>query len=289
MYSKILVALDGSKLAEQILPIVRWLAEANKIPVELLTIADPDARAPFWPAEVDESYFKKIAAEYFTSAMQVTGSLETGDPAAAIVDRAKDDGDCLIAMATHGVSGLRRWLLGSVAGKVVQTAVNPLLLIHPMEDSTAPAMTGCREVLVPLDGSALAESALAHVSGLAREMKLKVHLVRVFSLPKTAFVVADGMFDQGPAVFREARRQEAEQYLAAKVHELRTEGVESIAASAVEGDPASEIIDLARAARDNLIAMSTHGKSGVTRWMLGSVAERVVQHSGDPVLLIRAH
>ena len=67
-----------------ILPLVRWLAEPNKIPVELLTIADPDARAPFWPAEVDESYFKKVAAEYFTSAMRVTGSLQTGEPADAI-------------------------------------------------------------------------------------------------------------------------------------------------------------------------------------------------------------
>ena len=286
MYSKVLVALDGSKLAEQILPIVRWLVKPNAIPVELFTVADPDARTPFWPAEVDEKYLKKMAAEYFTSS-RVTCTLETGEPAAAIIDRAKDDNGCLIAMATHGVSGLRRWLLGSIASKVVQTAVNPLLLIRPAEDS-APT-TACHELLVPLDGSAVAESVLPHVSALATTMKVKVRLVQVFSLPKSAFVVADGMFDQGPAVFREARRKEAEEYLSVRVEELRGDGVESVAASAVEGDAASEIVDMARAARDNLIAMSSHGSSGMTRWMLGSVAERVIQHSGDPVLLIRAH
>jgi nucleotide-binding universal stress UspA family protein len=286
VYSKVLVALDGSKLAEQILPIVRWLVKPNAIPVELLTVADPDARPPFWPAEVDEKYLKQIAVEYFTSS-QVTCTLETGEPAAAIIERAKGDNRCLIAMATHGVSGLRRWLLGSIASKVVQTAVNPLLLIRPVEDS-APTID-CRELFVPLDGSALAESVLPHVSALARTMKVKVRLVQVFSLPKSAFVVADGMFDQGPAVFREARRKEAEQYLSAKVEELRADGVESVTTSALEGDAASEIVDMARAARDNLIAMSSHGTSGMTRWMLGSVAERVIQHSGDPVLLIRAH
>ena len=102
MYSKMLVALDGSKLAEQILPIVRWLVKASAIPIELFTVADPDARTPFWPAEVDEKYLKQIAAEYFTSS-QVTCTLETGEPAAAITDRAKDDKNCLIGMATLDV------------------------------------------------------------------------------------------------------------------------------------------------------------------------------------------
>jgi nucleotide-binding universal stress UspA family protein len=286
VYSKVLVALDGSKLAEQILPIVRWLVKPSAIPVELFTVADPDARTPFWPAEVDEKYLKKIAGEYFTGS-QVTCTLVTGEPAAAILDRAQDDNGCLIAMATHGVSGLRRWLLGSIASRMVQTAVNALLLIRPEEDS-APTHD-CRELFVPLDGSPLAELVLPHVAALARTMNIKVRLIQVFSLPKSAFVVADGMFDQGPTVFREARRKEAEEYLSAKVEELRANGVESVTANAFEGDAASEIVDMARAARDNLIVMSSHGRSGVTRWALGSVAERVIQHSGDPVLLIRAH
>jgi nucleotide-binding universal stress UspA family protein len=251
-------------------------------------VADPEARAPFWPAEVDEKYLKKIAEEYFGE-LEVACTLESGEPAAVILDRAKEDQDCLIAMATHGVTGGRRWLLGSVASKVIQTAVNPLLLIRPAEESQAKPMVHFEQILVPLDGSTLAESALPHISRLAQAMKLSVHLLQVFSLPKSAFVVADGVFDQGPAVFREARRKEAEEYLAAKAAELGADGVESVTTNAVEGDAAGEIIDRARAANDNFIAMSTHGRSGVTRWLLGSVAERVIQHSGDPVLLIRPH
>ncbi len=287
MYSKILVALDGSYLAEQILPFVRWIAEPNKISVQLLTISDPDARAPFWPAEVDKTYLKEVAEKYFTTPKLVTGTVERGEPAAVIVDCAKNEPGCLIAMATHGVSGVRRWLLGSVASKVIQTAVNPLLLIRPVEDSAPSRQAGLGSLTVPLDGSSLAEKILPHVASLARQLRLRVRLIQVYTLPKSAFVVADGMFDQGPAVFRDALRKEAETYLAAKVEQLRAEGVEQVSTSAIEGDAASEIIDSARAAPDNLIAMSTHGRSGVTRWVLGSVAERVIQHSGDPVLIIR--
>ena len=287
MYSKVLVALDGSNLAEQILPFVRWIAEPNKTPVQLLTISDPEARAPFWPAEVDESYLKTVAEKYFTTPKRITVTVERGEPAAVIVDCAKGDPGCLIAMATHGVSGVRRWLLGSVASKVVQTAVNPLLLMRPVNDSAPPAHVELGLLFVPLDGSSLAEMVLPQVASLAKQMKLTVHLVQVYTLPKSAFIVADGMFDQGPAVFRDALRKEAETYLRAKADQLRAEGVEQIMTSAVEGDAASEIIDRARAASDNLIAMSTHGRSGVTRWVLGSVAERVIQHSGDPVLIMR--
>jgi nucleotide-binding universal stress UspA family protein len=287
VYSKILVALDGSYLAEQILPFVRWIAEPNKISVQLLTISDPDARAPFWPAEVDKTYLKEVAEKYFTTPKLVTGTVERGEPATVIVDCAKNDPSCLIAMATHGVSGVRRWLLGSVASKVIQAAVNPLLLIRPVEDFAPSTQAGLGSLIVPLDGSSLAEKVLPHVASLARQLKLRVRLIQVYTLPKSAFVVADGMFDQGPAVFRDALRKEAETYLAAKVEQLRAEGIEQVSTSAIEGDAASEIIDSARAAPDNLIAMSTHGRSGVTRWVLGSVAERVIQHSGDPVLIIR--
>ena len=287
MYTKILVALDGSNLAEQILPFVRWIAESNQIPVQLLTVSDPEARAPFWPADVDDSYLKGVAEKYFATPKHVTGAVERGEPAAVIVDCAKGDPTCLIAMATHGVSGMRRWLLGSVASKVVQTATNPLLLMRPVENSAPLTHIGLGSLLVPLDGSSLAEIVLPQIASLARKINLKVHLLQVYTLPKSAFVVADGMFDQGPAVFREALRKEAETYLGAKAAQLRSEGVDQIMTSAVEGDPASEIIDSARAASDNLIAMSTHGRSGITRWALDSVAERVIHHSGDPVLIIR--
>jgi nucleotide-binding universal stress UspA family protein len=89
-------------------------------------------------------------------------------------------------------------------------------------------------------------------------------------------------------VFRESIKREATTYLDGKVDALRAEGLARVVATAIEGDAASEIIDIARKTPSNMIAMSSHGRSGVGRWLLGSVAEKVIQHSQDPVLVIRA-
>ncbi|HVO92684.1 MAG TPA: universal stress protein, partial [Terriglobales bacterium] len=126
-----------------------------------------------------------------------------------------------------------------------------------------------------------------YVVAMAKALKLEVHLVRIYTLPAAAYVVADGIIAQGPSEFREEIKREADTYLEGKVAELRAEGLDCVIASSMEGDPASEIIDLGLKTPNNLIAMSTHGRSGVGRWVLGSVAEKVVHQSRDPVLLVR--
>ena len=287
MYSKILVPLDGSNFSEQILPYARAIAEAYRIPVELLRITDPDARPPFWPPQQSGSYLEEIAAGHFPSSGTVATVAETGKPAEVVVDRAKGDPSCLIAMATHGMSGLRRWVIGSVASKVVQTAVNPLLLIHPFDGGDPSTSIKLDTVFVPLDGSGLAERILPHVIALAQVMKLELHLLRVYTLPANAYVVADGVIAQGPELYRQELKKEVETYLDAKVAEIRAAGIDRIVATAIQGDAAGEIIDLARRTPNNLIAMSTHGRSGIGRWILGSVTEKVIHHAMDPVLVIR--
>ena len=143
-------------------------------------------------------------------------------------------------------------------------------------------------IFVPLDGSGLAERALRHAAELAKRLKCELHLMRIYTLPANAFVFGDGIIGQGPGQFREGMEQEAAVYLDGKVEELRVSGLDRVVATAIEGDPASEIIDIDVKTPNSMIVMSTHGRSGVGRWVLGSVAEKVVQHSGAPVLLIRA-
>jgi nucleotide-binding universal stress UspA family protein len=286
MYSKILVPLDGSKTSEQILPYARYFADAHGIPVELLRITDPELRPPFWPTETDDQYLRRIAAEYFSGA--ATSAAEVGAPGRVIVDYAKRDSSCLIAMATHGMSGARRWLFGSVTSKVIQTAANSLLLIRPGDHADALTHVSMDKIFVPLDGSGLAEKTLPHACALAKRLSLEMHLLRVYTLPLNAYIVADGMIAQGPAQLREELAREAQAYLDGKVAALSAMGFERVVAIVLQGDPASEIIDLTRKTPNSLVAMSTHGRSGIGRWVLGSVAERVVQHSQDPVLLIRA-
>src|SRR5574341_710542 len=132
MYTKILVPLDGSKLAEQILPYARLLAETFAAPVELLRVHPAESHAAYWPPLPNREYLRHIAARYLPAALRVDFNETEGEPAEVIVNRARRDRGCLIAMATHGISGMRRWFLGSVASKVVQAAANPLLLIRPV-------------------------------------------------------------------------------------------------------------------------------------------------------------
>lgn len=288
MYSKILVPLDDSRFAEQILPYARFFADTFKIPVALLHVTNPDARPPFWPEPTADEYLKEVAQKYFASSVGVTIRSEVGMPEEVIVDSVKSDPSCLIAMATHGMSGMRRWLIGSVASKVVQASANPLLLIRPGEIADTAIPIRLDTAFVPLDGSGLAEKALPHARALAQAAPLAIHLVRAYELPANAYTLADGVIAQGPALYREELRREAQAYLDGKAAGLRADGFERVDATVVEGDAASEIIDLARRTPNNLIIMSTHGRSGIRRWVLGSVAEKVVQYSQDPVLLVRA-
>jgi nucleotide-binding universal stress UspA family protein len=288
MYRKILVPLDGSKLAEQILPLAQSLARATQASIELLRINDPEKITAYAPPLQGGEYLDEVAQKYFSPATRVDKTVELGSAAEVIVDRASSDPACLIAMATHGMSGIRRWLIGSVASKVVQSAANPLLLIRPVERVEPATLTEIKTIFVPLDGSGLAEKAMRHAADLAKHLKCELHLMRIYTLPANAFVLGDGVIAQGPAQFREAMAQEAATYLDGKVQELRATGLDRVIATAIEGDPASEIIDIDAKTPNSLIVMSTHGRSGVGRWVLGSVAEKVVQHSGTPVLLIRA-
>ncbi len=288
MYSKILVPLDGSSFAEQIVPVARLISERYQIPVELLRMTITDVSRYSGSARINDNYLKETAAKHFSSSIRVTTSTEAGDAAQVIVDRAKNDPSCLIAMATHGMSGTRRWILGSVTSKVVQSAANPLLLIRPTESFDARARFRLDRVFVPLDGSILAEKTVPHACALGKRLNVEIHLVRVYSLPMDSYVVADGVIAQGPAQYREKLEKEAETYLAGKVAGLQAAGLEHVVALVVEGDSAGEIIDLARKTPHSLIAMSTHGRSGIGRWVLGSIAEKVIQHAHSPVLLIRA-
>jgi nucleotide-binding universal stress UspA family protein len=279
--------LDGSKFGEQALPYVRTFAEVYRTPIVLLHVKDPDIRVPFWPPLTIDEYLKQASVKYLSPSMTVDHVQEVGKPAEVIVDRAKDDPACLIAMATHGLSGARRWLLGSVASKVVHTTKNPLLFIRPSESEDPATKVELKTVFVPLDGSGLAEKVLPHVIELAKKINLEVQLVRVYSVPPDAYVVGDGVYPQAYAQQREAIQKEAEHYLEGKVEELRADGLREVLSTAIGGDPAGEIIDLAQRTPNNMIAMSSHGRSGIAQWVLGSVAEKVIHHSRDPVLVIR--
>jgi nucleotide-binding universal stress UspA family protein len=156
MYKQILVPLDGSELSAGVLPYVDFLAARLQLPVTLLHVNNPEAIASPVYAKEGTAYLKQVAAR-FPGSVVVDCALENGKTAEAIVDRAAKDCGTLIAMATHGRSGAQRWLLGSITQKVLQASINPLLLIRPKQGSRQSDEVRLRTIVLPLDGSHLAE------------------------------------------------------------------------------------------------------------------------------------
>ena len=286
MYSKILVPLDGSQLSETILPYARTLADALKAPVELLAAIEPgtlSAKGQSDPQKASMNYLKGVATS-FPDSRSVSCTVEIGIPAEVIVDKASSQPDTFITMSTRGRSGIQRWLIGSVADKVLHATTNPLLLVKGETTAKTSGDATLRKILVPLDGSPLAEKALPHVVQLATKIMMEVVLVQAPAAPRAASVEQES----DPAFQQIAKEiiKEAQGYLEAKVKELQAKGLK-VSSLLLDGEAAGEIIDLARKTPNNLIAMRTHGWSGIGRWVLGNVTERVVRHSGDPVLIVR--
>ena len=300
MHSKILIPLDTSRTAEQVLPSARYLANRLKIPVELLTVIDiveigkrigPD-KAHVLTKLVEnavrssESYLRAIAGTF--SGVDLTIKVEKGLPDATIIQKGGADRSILIAMATHGRSGLDRFLLGSVAEKILRASANALMLVRAAKEVKWEGEAGFKTIIVPLDGSEAAENVLPTVAEMAKKLSIEVLLCRVYHIPYTAFGADEGFVALEYDKLIAGVRDEANEYLEKKAVELRGLGVKNVTWLSKEGFAADEIIALGRETPDALIAMSSHGRSGVTRLVLGSVTETVVRHTGDPVLVIRA-
>jgi nucleotide-binding universal stress UspA family protein len=299
MYKKILVPLDGSATAEAVLPYAAAFAAGFKTAVELLSVIDVAAMttthlsadrlhhldAIIANEERKGAIYLKDVAKNFFSGVPTEDRIVRGTAAEAVLEAANQDGDTLIAMATHGRSGATRWLLGSVAEKVLRGATQPLFLVRASAAKGSPQRI-IDSIVVPLDGSALAEKILPTVSNWARALDVEVALIRAFEFPATAYYGSEDDLPDYDA-FREQARKASAGYLKAKADALVANGVRAVSTLTLEGPAATEIIAYGQSAPRAMIAMSTHGRSGVRRWMLGSVTEKVVRHGADPVLVVR--
>jgi nucleotide-binding universal stress UspA family protein len=301
MYSKIVVPLDGSPAAECALPLVRTLARRLTLPVTLFGVIDlreisRDVTAADGLLFLDGMVAQESRrmADYVNKMAESLGAVALTAPsdkgaAETIVETAAADKNSLIVMATHGRSGLNRFLLGSTAEKVLRASDNPVLLVKATETAVGAGEAALTSIVVPLDGSELAERVLPAVTELAQKLDLEVILMRAYAIPYGAYSAGEGFYDP---VHLETLltmvKQEAFEYLETKVAELQRQGLSKVSFVAKEGLSADEIIKLARETPANLVAMSSHGRSGVKRLVLGSVTETVVRHSGDPVLVLRA-
>lgn len=296
MYTRILIPLDGSLMAEQVVPYARTFARGLKLPVELFAVVDMgplltsvEGARRFENLAEQESqkskeYLERIAVRFVGS--RVKRSVEQGSAAEVIIEKSRGE-STLIAMTTHGRSGLNRWLLGSVAEKVLRATSNPLLLVRAFREGKAEGEVTLKSIIVPLDGSELAERVLPTVIDIAKKLHLEVFLFRAYANPYGAFLSGAGYYAVNLDELMASIRDEARNYLEEKMVELGKQGVEEISYLLQEGVAADEIVSMANLTPESLIVMCSHGRSGVKRWALGSVTETVVRHSTSPVLVLR--
>jgi nucleotide-binding universal stress UspA family protein len=299
MYSKILVPLDGSKTAEKVLPYARHLAGKFKIPVELLAVLDVAYMATHISADkarhldtmvedgmrASTTYLRGIATTFPEG--NVTCTVEKDRAEEAIIGKAGVDGGTLIAMATHGRSGMDRFLLGSVAEKVLRGSANSLVLVRAKEEAKTSGEAPFKSIIVPLDGSELAESVIPLAATMANKLDLEVVLFRAYHMPYNAYTGDEGYMVNYDELI-DSVRDEAKVYLDKQVAEVKKLGVARVSALSKEGSASDEIISLGHKTPEGLVAMCSHGRSGIGRWVLGSVTENVVRHSDAPVLVVRA-
>jgi nucleotide-binding universal stress UspA family protein len=296
-FKKILVPLDGSTLAELALAPAVELARGEASVMLLRAVAthtfpgvDPTDRQVHVVDDA-EAYLARVAAELRRRGVNdVQTSVWYGPAVSAIVDAAATRGVDLIVMSTHGRGGIGRTVMGSVAEAVLRSGTRPVALVRaqdaPVDDKARPPASrpGYRRALVPLDGSRFAESVLPLVRDIAGPVDIELVLLRVVE-PQPMPV-----FDEAQRTLtRElvTRREDAEEYLAPVAADLRNRGVR-VDALVCRGEAAKEILRVAREREADLIIMSTHGRTGLRRLVVGSVAEAVARDSSVPVLLMPA-
>ena len=312
MFTHILVPLDGSERAESAIPVAARIARATGGSVELLRVVSYPLDSGTYlmqPVGLSEEtmdaelanaadYLRKVAASADLTGIPTKTQVYSGLPAATIISFIREQEVSLVVMCSHGDTGLKRWVVGSVAQKVVRHSAVPVLVLR--QDSVKPD-SGSMRMLVALDGSSLAEAALMPAAQLSMALSSPaagaLHLLRVLPLP----LLDSGTEDE---VLRKANGEaiaEARAYLSALEQRLR-EGefanfnLSITSSLAIDLDVASTIIGAGEVGEQlegvglsgcDAIAMATHGRSGVQRWVMGSMTERVLGATRLPLLIVR--
>jgi len=302
MYSKILVPLDGSQLAECVLPHVQALAGVpGNVEVTFLYVVPPlDApmvKAAYKKKIEDESmaaaqsYLKKLTSKAAFKAHS-SGQVLVGKPAETIVKYAASQKMDLVVMATHGRSGIGHWVYGSVAEKVVHAAKVPIWLVKASDNKAAYGKKKL-SVLVTLDGSKVAESVLPHLKEVHRQLpgnKWDIILMRVceiFSQPINYPPPMSMNWDEYLKYEKNKCKEICLNYLGEVQDKLDIDR-KALRIEVPEGNPAETLISYANKNSVDLIIMSTHGRTGISKWAFGSIAEKVLRGADCPILLIRA-
>ena len=289
---KTLVPLDGSRYAEHALAFLPTLSRYGQLEVTLVGVVDStDVLKEVPITEVEDraanllgSYLHEIASDLRTHLKASVQTKVLSDGAAkAILSEAAEAKPDLLLISTHGHSALNRWQRGGVADKVIRNAECPVLVVGPraMEKGQwleAELVPPFKEILVPLDGSPRAELALDKAMDMAQRFGSRIHLFRV--LPEIAI---SSSFVEMPSTLRAEVIAAGKQYIADVSANVTAPN--GTCSSVTIGPAVGEIEAYIKANDIDLVVMTSHGRGGMARAALGSVADRVIG-MGPPVLLV---
>ena len=302
-FRSILVPLDGSPFAEHAVPLASRIAQRVGSKLRLTLVhqlpsapVDPAAAKLLTSIELairrsERSYLRAIQARLRDGGTRLTSAVTlTGKAGPALARYVQEMGIDLVVMSTHGRGGVRRAWLGSVADHLIHHLEIPVLLVRPREDEGVPARRSNRDqILVPLDGSPLAEEALHPAVALARAWDAELALLLVvrpilLSADPSLPLSLPSAFDEDLTTIRRTQEQE---YIDDVVEELHGQGIRATGAASLGRHAADSILEAARPERVAAVVIATHGRGGLRRLMLGSVADKVVRGSDVPVLVYR--
>jgi len=295
MFERILVPLDGSKVSEMVVPYAIEIASMFNSTIVIAGVSESSG----WQAVVEsrsylerqcdrisDALVKRQAAEQGKPlAAQVGFQSLIGNPASEILNFATTINSNLIILASRGASGGGSWPLGNVAEKILRASKCPVLLIREhLDDSVVALKYILRKILVPLDGSILSETAIPLADSLAEKTGAEIVLFQV--IEPFSFGIYGNLTPEMIEHYDASLHSNARDYLEkTKASMLKTHSVISVATA--KRPVAEGIIDFSESNNCDLIVMSTNGRSGIRRWVFGSVTDKVLHAGKKPVLVVR--
>lgn len=297
MYRRLLVPLDGSRLAEVVLPIASRLGTACHASVLLLHVLERGAPSAvhgerhLQALDEAQAYLAEVAQGLRAQGMEVethAHEVPEGHVPRSIAAHAGEEGADLIVISTHGSGGVQQLLFGSVAQQVLGQTTVPVLLTRPTHDGV-PRPFEPRRILVPLDRTQFAERALDPAAEIARLLGASLHLVTVVPTVSTTTGELQAVAQVLPTSLRaalELQEEESAEYLEQVAAQLRAEGMK-VSTEVRRGDVAAMLAQEAAEPDVGLVVVATHGRAGVRAAWAGSIADRLLDHTDVPILLLR--
>ena len=309
--NNIIVPLDGSKLSAQALPAARLMANATHAPV---TLVRSFGQIPHWYADTERGRFSAAMAagehdrtladlahvkhrmKHWGVEPPIFVEAHEGPAHEAIISVANRDPHAMIVMSTHGRGGVTRMLTGSVTARVVREVNNPTFIVRCNKNDCPVVPPRIDDILVPLDGSSFAENALDYAGELASAFGAGITLFRATPDGGRSRAHTDWSHNYGgpgfgythPYELAASLAEASREYLWRKADAMRARfPVSDVTFQQSLENPADAILRLTERMDNSLVVMATHGRRGMGRALFGSVADRIVRHSGSPTLLVR--